>query len=105
MCQSILSGAQKERTAPGDDDAESDDSSSSSSTNRNLPVHPTFATLKGPQGRGNIFIKNAINLSPATCELLFCITCLLKCMDKTLTEEEKDLPDTTTSKEQFSAVM
>ena len=58
LCQSILSDAQKERTAPGDDDAESD---SSSSTNTNLPVYPAFATPKGPHGRGRIFIKNAIN--------------------------------------------
>ena len=79
LCQSILSDAQKERTDPVDDDAKSDDSCSSYSTNRNLLVHPTFAMPEGPQVRSRIFIKNTINLSPATCELLFCITCLLKC--------------------------
>lgn len=59
------------------DHAESDDSyssCSSSSSNRNPPVHPTFATPKG-----RIFLKNYINLSPATSELLFCINFLLKC--------------------------
>ena len=73
LCQ--FSDAQKERTAPGDesDESYSSSSSTSSTTNRNLPVH-AFATPKGPQGRSRIFIKNAINLSPAICELLFCIT-------------------------------
>ena len=79
LCQSIRLDAQKERTDPGDDGAESDDIYISSSTQRNLPVHPTLATPKGPHGRGRIFIRNAINLSPATCDLLFCNTCLLKC--------------------------
>ncbi|XP_074532175.1 uncharacterized protein LOC141795257 [Halichoeres trimaculatus] len=51
-----LPDAQRERTDKDDesDHAESDDSCSysscsSSSSNRNSPVHPTFATLKGPQ--------------------------------------------------------
>ena len=64
LCQSILSDAQKERTAPGDDNAESDDSSSSSNTNKDLPVHPTF-------GRGRIYIKNAVNTSNMWITLLY----------------------------------